>query len=68
MSTPTQGTQFFYSPIPKDEKISPDDFVEDLATGRRERVSKSFYAFLRGQRVSQALKLPSVYQVVRKTT
>lgn len=49
----------------KDEKITSNDFVEDLATGRRESVSKGYWAFLRGQRVEQALQLPEVFDVVR---
>jgi hypothetical protein len=54
-----------YCSLAKDEKIASDDFIEDLATGRRESVSKGYWTFLRGERVEQALQLPEVFDVVR---
>lgn len=49
-----------------DDLIHPNDFVEDLPSGKRLIVSRSpFYKFLIGHRASQARHLPDVNDVVR---
>ena len=54
-----------FRPLLKDEKIQENDLVEDVHTGRRERVDSGYYVFLIGERVRGALELPGVYQIVR---
>ena len=48
------------------EKIRPDDELEDMAEGRLIRVGGSFYSFLVGQKAGEAKKLPDIINVVRK--
>ena len=40
------------------------DYIEDLASGRREQVFLSPWNFLIGQKVSEAKQLPEVFDVV----
>lgn len=50
----------------EDDVILSDDFVEDLASGKRLVVGENlFYKFLVGQRAGQARYLPDVFDVVR---
>jgi hypothetical protein len=50
----------------EDDIIHANDFVEDLASGKRLVVGRSvFYKFLVGQRAGQARLLPDVVDVVR---
>jgi hypothetical protein len=49
------------------DTIRSNDFVEDLASGKREIVGQSqFYQFLTGQRAGQARYLPEVFDIVRR--
>lgn len=46
--------------------IHPNDFIEDMPSGKRLIVSRSpFYKFLVGHRAGQARLLPDVNDVVR---
>lgn len=55
-----------FDPLPDFEKIGPDDYVEDVETGRYEPVGQGFYKFLCGQPVKSAVELPNVHWIVRK--
>ncbi len=47
------------------EVIRNGDIVEDLKTGKKERIVSGYYNFLVGQKASEARELPWVYDVVR---
>lgn len=48
------------------EVVKSTDYVEDLATGKRERVVEGYYSFLKGYKASEARELPGVMDVVRQ--
>jgi len=55
-----------FRPLLSNEKIQGDDLVEDLASGKRVKITGSFYGFLKGQRADAARSLPDVFDIVRQ--
>lgn len=54
-----------YRSLQSHEVIRNGDIVEDLKTGKQERVSGGYYSFLKGHKASEARELPGVNDVVR---
>jgi hypothetical protein len=54
-----------YRSLRSHEVVKHGDIVEDLRTGKQERVASGWYSFLAGQKASEARELPWVNDVVR---
>lgn len=54
-----------YRSLQGHEVIRRGDIIEDINTGKQERVAGSYYNFLAGHKASEARELPGVFDVRR---
>lgn len=54
-----------YRSLKDHEVVRRGDIVEDITTGKQERVAEGYYNFLTGHRASEARELPGVFDVRR---